>query len=232
MNLRIDWCSYEAAKYACENWHYSKCIPSSMQKRVAIGIWENEEYVGAIIFGHGANPSIGKPYGLTIYEVCELTRVALKNSHMYPVSKYLSIAIKFLKKRNPGIRLIVSYADTGQGHHGGIYQATNWIYEGVSKGVASIIFKGKSWHMKALRTSYPGIDIKKLRKTAPSDKHKYLMPLDEEMRYKVSKLSKPYPKRAGSIANDVPAHQAGEGGATPTPALQLKSSENEAIADP
>jgi hypothetical protein len=26
--LKLDWCSHEAAKYACENWHYSKCVPN------------------------------------------------------------------------------------------------------------------------------------------------------------------------------------------------------------
>jgi hypothetical protein len=26
--LKIDWASHEAAKYACENWHYSKCLPA------------------------------------------------------------------------------------------------------------------------------------------------------------------------------------------------------------
>jgi hypothetical protein len=29
-----------------------------------------------------------------------------------------------------GLRLIVSFADTAQGHHGGIYQAAGWIYSG------------------------------------------------------------------------------------------------------
>lgn len=28
MNLRLDWRSYQATKYACENWHYSKSIPT------------------------------------------------------------------------------------------------------------------------------------------------------------------------------------------------------------
>lgn len=28
--------------------------------------------------------------------------------------------------------ILVSYADSAQGHHGYIYQATNWIYTGIS----------------------------------------------------------------------------------------------------
>jgi len=42
----------------------------------------------------------------------------------------------FLKKhyarRLPKPSVVVSYADTSQGHHGYIYQATNWIYTGLS----------------------------------------------------------------------------------------------------
>jgi hypothetical protein len=50
-------------------------------------------------------------------------------------------------------------------------------------------------------------------------KHKYLFPLDEDMRKRLTPLRKPYPKRAGSIVADAPAIHAGEGGAEPTPAL-------------
>ncbi len=51
-------------------------------------------------------------------------------------------------------------------------------------------------------------------------KHKYLMPLDTEMRKRIVPLSKPYPKRAGGDTTDTPVFQTGEGGSTPTSALQ------------
>jgi len=50
-------------------------------------------------------------------------------------------------------------------------------------------------------------------------KHTYLYPLDDAMRKQILPLSKPYPKRAGSIENDAPASQRDEGGVIPTPAL-------------
>ena len=52
-------------------------------------------------------------------------------------------------------------------------------------------------------------------------KHMYLLPLDSDIRCRILPLAQPYPKRAGSIATDALAHQAGEGGVTPTPALQV-----------
>jgi trehalose 6-phosphate synthase/phosphatase len=36
--LKLDWCSHEAAKYACEKWHYSGRVPTSKSAR--IGVWE------------------------------------------------------------------------------------------------------------------------------------------------------------------------------------------------
>lgn len=38
--------------------------------------------------------------------------------------------------------LIVSYADTSHNHHGYIYQATNWIYTGLSVAFKDAVVKG------------------------------------------------------------------------------------------
>ena len=126
-DLRIDWATHAAAKYACENWHYSGCIPKSKLSKV--GVWEDGKFIGVVIFGSGASPQIGNPYKLHPDQVCELVRVAL-TKHITPVSKILAIALKLVAKANPRLKLVVSYADPLQGHHGGIYQATNWIYSG------------------------------------------------------------------------------------------------------
>jgi hypothetical protein len=44
------------------------------------------------------------------------------------LSWFVAQTFKLLPKPTP----IVSYADTAQGHHGYIYQATNWLYTGTS----------------------------------------------------------------------------------------------------
>lgn len=118
-SLRLDWASHEAAEYACRKWHYSGCI--SAGKSVKVGIWEDGQFIGVVVFGLGATPNLSKRYGLTMEQCCELTRVAL-TTHQTPVTRILSIAMKMLRTRCPGVRLIVSFADTAQGHHGGIYQ--------------------------------------------------------------------------------------------------------------
>jgi hypothetical protein len=215
-DLKIDWATHEAARYACENWHYSKCLPSSLQKRVALGAWEEGKFIGVVVFGHGANPQIGSPYGLSINECVELTRIALKAGHRNAVSRIVRLALKFLASSQGGLRLVVSYADQAQGHHGGVYQAGNWIYVGSMKGVPSLRYKGKVWHAKALRTSYPALKHSDpaVEKVPAGDKHKYLMPLDDEMRARILPLAKPYPKRAKQAMASSPEVQR-QGGTDP-----------------
>lgn len=210
--LKIDWASHEAAKYACQNWHYSKTIP--VGKLVKVGAWEDGKFIGVVLFGRGATPEIGSPYGLQQTEICELVRIAL-TKHSHEVSKILSIAIKFLKKQSTGLRLIVSFADAAQGHHGGIYQATNWIYAGGAETHAYCVH-GKNVHPKTLHAKYgkggqsipwlrANVDPKAARVVA-GFKHRYLMPLDNDMSAKIKLLSKPYPKRVKQ-AMAVPTEQ-------------------------
>lgn len=223
-NLKIDWATHDAAKFACENWHYSKCVPAGTL--VKVGAWESGKYIGLIIFGHGAIHEIGSPYGLTQFECVELVRVAL-TQHQTQVSKIMALAINFLKKQSPKLRLIVSYADPGQGHHGGIYQATNWIYEGQIPARTYLRVNGEVQHPRSLFAKYGTSSVPLLRSKGLSvesvqvpGKHKYLFPLDVETKRKILPLSKPYPKRATSKDSVVSGFQSEEGGAIPTVALQ------------
>lgn len=127
--LRLDWCSYEAANYAVRHWHYSRSMP--IGKLVKIGVWEDGNFVGCIIFGFGGAASLHKQFHLGVFELCELVRIALR-AHSHPVTRMVKIALSMLKKHCPKLRLVVSYADPFFDHHGGIYQAGNWIYFGES----------------------------------------------------------------------------------------------------
>lgn len=224
--LRLDWCTHEAAKYAVERWHYSRQIPSG--KLVKIGVWENGSFIGCIIFGRGANNHIGVPFKLTAQEVCELVRVAL-SAHKEPVSRIVSIAIRFLTRQSPGIRLLISYADPDQGHHGGIYQALGWTYIGRSTPQSEIIIDGVETHKRSASAKFGTASVRllcqrgiKVTRGPVRWKHTYLLPLDDEIRARVIPLAKPYPKRdpdtrAGKSSPAGPT--GGEGGAVPTPAL-------------
>lgn len=202
-SLTVDWATHQAASFACLNWHYAKAVP--VGKLVKVGAWEDGKFIGVVIFSRGANNHIGQPYSLQQDQVCELTRVALRQ-HISPVSQILAKAIKFLADVCPGLRLIVSYADKDQNHHGGIYQATNWIYEGLF-GVGTVgafIIKGKKTHPRSVSAKGVKQNLESIRQHLEpnaqefktSGKHKYLMPLDKKMKKILISRHKPYPKRA------------------------------------
>jgi hypothetical protein len=220
--LKLDWCSYEAAKYAVEHWHYSKCLPKFKQNW--IGVWENLKFIGVISFGRSSTPYLGTAYNLTTFECAELTRIALKK-HETPVSKIIAIAVKMVKKKSPGMRLFVSLADPSQNHVGAVYQASGWKYIGKSSCMRQYFFKGKWRNDSSLMREIQKFPL--LKKTLKSKKiqgkYKYVLALDKEMAAIINPLAKPYPKRAEGETKDTLAIHAREGGSLPTSALHISS---------
>jgi hypothetical protein len=205
-DLRIDWATHEAAKYACVNWHYSKCLP--VGKLVKVGAWEHGNFIGAVLFGRGATPNLGRPYKLNQDECVELVRIALTD-HINPVSRIATLAMKFLKLANPKLRLIVSFADQSQGHHGGIYQAGNWVYNGQGTSAKFYMIRGKLTHPRSIGAKGFVQNICGARNIDPNasavdvpGKYRYLMPLDKDMAKQIALLSKPYPKRVKQAITD------------------------------
>lgn len=198
MNLRIDWATYEATKFACQNWHYSGTVPAG--KIVKIGAWEDGKFIGVVLFSLGASPHIGSPYGLKMENICELTRVAMCK-HKVEITKIIKIALTFLRRKCPKTKIVVSYADIDQGHKGGIYKGGNWIYEGTTGigFISSILVNGKKTHNKTIneqkkRDERRNPSIKGMSRSAwlrqyvdpnakeikSEGKHKFLMPLDKK----------------------------------------------------
>lgn len=70
--LRIDWCSYDAAMYAVQHWHYSRSLPCS--KTARLGVWENEKFIGAVVFAWGANRHLAGEYKLKMTASADVTR--------------------------------------------------------------------------------------------------------------------------------------------------------------
>ena len=98
--LRLDWCSAKASKYAVMNWHYSKKMP--LGKLVKIGIWEDGNFIGAVIFARGANHLAGKAYGCSATGFCELVRIAMREHKVWVYdlveSRYVRIGSASLEK--------------------------------------------------------------------------------------------------------------------------------------
>lgn len=221
MSVRLSWVDRPSIDYACRHWHYARATPAG--RLMGLGVFENERFAGVIVFGRGATPRIGQPYDLEQGAVCELVRVALRD-HCTPVSRMLAVAIKLVARRCPGLRLIVSYAAAEEGHYGGIYQATNWIYEGPVDS-HKIELRGRLVHPRSIGSKFGRHDMAWLRENVDPRaqmirgliRHKYLMPLDAGMRDRLKPLAKPYPKRAKQATF---GHHPDGGGAAPTRALQ------------
>ena len=118
-------------------------------------------------------------------------------------------------KNSPNIELIISFADTEQGHHGGIYQATNWIYTGKTTAKNLLFFFKNRWvHNRTIREMLGSAKFSKAKRECwfktkeTSEKHRYLMPLKNRKKYE--KLSKPYPKRT-KHSSDAPTIPSGRG---------------------
>lgn len=216
-DLRLDWCDYKAAKYAVEHWHYSRTLPRG--KNVYLGVWELGRFIGVIIFGTGASSSLGGPYGLGTFECCELVRVAL-DKHLCSVSRINSIALRMLKKQSPGLRLVVSFADPAHDHVGGIYQAGNWVFCGVSSASTQYEINGRLVHSRMFTSSaWWGGGAKRPDNAIPvkmPGKYRYLYPLDAAMRAQIAPLAKPYPKRGTGETDNAPGTNRETGGASPT----------------
>ena len=97
----------------------------------AVGLMQNNDIVGVAIFGKPAsytlcNAICGLEETLNVGEFSRLwvSDCMPRNTESW----FLTKAIKLCK-----YEILVSFADTEQGHIGYIYQATNWLYTGVSK---------------------------------------------------------------------------------------------------
>ena len=111
------------------NKHYAKRIPCVT---FAFGLYIDDWLEGVCTFGYPPNYQYND--GKCVFNnykclTLELNRLVVndglpKNS----LSQFVSKSLKFLPKPS----CVVSYADPNNGHHGYIYQATNWMYTGVS----------------------------------------------------------------------------------------------------
>lgn len=109
------------------NIHYAKRIPSISY---AFGLYKSEELVGIITYGTPASSALRRGIAgeSNITKVLELNRLCLKYNKKNEASLLVSRSLKMLPKP----KIIVSYADTEQGHEGIVYQACSFYYSGLS----------------------------------------------------------------------------------------------------
>ena len=107
--------------------HYAKRMPSISY---AFGAYLDDQLVGVVTYGTSASSTLRQGVCGKKWEenVIELNRLVVDNDRNNIASELVGKSMQMLPK--PCI--VVSYADTEQGHVGYVYQATNFIYTGLS----------------------------------------------------------------------------------------------------
>lgn len=123
------------------NIHYAKRWPSISY---AFGLFKNEELVGVVTYGTPCSAPLRRGIAGNAYklDVLELNRLCLKNNERNEASFLVAKSLKLLKNLI-GNKIIISYADISQGHIGYVYQATNFLYCGLSAKRTDWKIKGK-----------------------------------------------------------------------------------------
>lgn len=135
--------------------HYSHNI-NGVMSTYCFGLFHNNILVGAMLYGSLGMANAWKRYAEQPEDVIELRRLVLiddtpKNSESFFVGKTL----RWLKA-NTKIKTVVSYADPNYGHTGIIYKASNFAQVGVTSPGRVIMWEGKKYHDKTIRTTYKG----------------------------------------------------------------------------
>jgi hypothetical protein len=131
--LDISRCSVRSitqltASNMVEKFHYAHRVPSIS---FAFGLYVDDVLAGCITYGNPASSKTriavcGENYKERVYELNRLYchEWIGRNSESWLIGQSFKLLPKPL--------ILVSMADTGQNHIGYIYQATNWIYTGLS----------------------------------------------------------------------------------------------------
>ena len=154
---RVERCFRRHIEWFIEKWHYSKSIKGCTTSYCYRLIDSFGKMSGALFFGPLAMAGQWKRFSEEQEKVIELRRLCCidktpKNAESYFISK----AINLLKRdwRRDGI--IISYSDLEHGHTGIIYKASNFKEVGKTAGKEVIIWNGKKYHDKSLRSKYKG----------------------------------------------------------------------------
>lgn len=138
-----------------EEHHYSHNI-NGLMSDYCFKLMNGDKMIGAMIYGRLAMANVWKKYGEKKEDVMELRRlVCIDDTPRNTESYFIGQTLKWLIK-NTEIKTIVSYADPEYGHEGIIYQASNFKKDGKTSKGKVIMYKGKKYHDKAIRTKYKG----------------------------------------------------------------------------
>jgi len=157
-----DWLLYK---------HYAKRIPSISY---AFGLFDGLLLIGVCTIGKPPSPALcvgvcGKENSCYVYE---LNRLCV-NEGLERNS--LSFFVGGLLKLLPDM-ILVSYADTSKAHNGYIYQATNWLYTGLT-------IKRREWRERDSNKHSKSISVRYSHQQLVSDDRFHYVERPQNHRY-------------------------------------------------
>ena len=213
--------------------------------RYALGIYyrldetdifgNDQKLIGCAIYGFpvGAKAATSVCEGLSKDNILELTRLYVDDGYGSNIeSNALAKTFQWIKNNDKNIKVLLSYADNGQGHLGGIYKATNWIYQGLSTDIAlmpnwgiSLSKEPYDWiHSRSVFNLWGSGNLEHLKKEIGKQgykqfwrreeppKHRYIQILPQSKKEKkdlIKRLkhkTKPYPKEASDYNTEIIHH--------------------------
>jgi hypothetical protein len=198
----------DTARNIIVKYHYTHSWPVAI---ICLGLYIDNKLNGVVVYGHSATPRMENSLPSANY--LELQRLfsfdwAGRNTESYMISQ----SIKYIKKYHSNIECLVSFADPNVNHNGTIYQASNWLYCGLSDttGGYQYLFDGQWQHARStvakfgtrmhseIIKMFPNIEFRRIPR-----KYRYIYILSKNKAHKKqlmkSLLEKyqilPYPKR-------------------------------------
>lgn len=234
-----------SAGQVIKHYHYSRSMPPS---ELNLGFYIDGKLNTVLVFSQGVNcyyKEFIKDKNFTEKNLWELVRLfsfdwAEKNIESYCIGQ----SIKYIKEKHPNIKFLISYADPFHSHIGVIYQATNWLYTGLSSvlplykdKVSGRIIHNRTFNEYAKK--YPKLNYKEVAKKLDYEilisppKHRYVMFVcSKKERKKLMPNLKLkfqiYPKLRGKFqGSETPFFQNGEAGSIPASRIPKNISRKE-----
>ena len=183
-----------------ENHYLHRRAPCS----IAFGLFdETDRLRGVVMYGVPASPFPRRGIAGNQNEsiVGELTRLwcddeTPKNAESFLIGNSI---------RKQPFEILLSFAEVDQGHRGVVYQATNWIYTGLSAKHVQWEIDGKTGHSRHMFDQWGGVEGAKealgdkMKRTERPRKHRYVFINAKGRRRKeltaaIKYATMPYPK--------------------------------------
>jgi hypothetical protein len=195
------------AKNILEHEHYLHSLPGGT--KLAFGVFTDGRLMGTITLGVGPTNAHCLVQGATRDDCLALTRFWLSDE-MPPnsESRVIAVVLRALNKYT-NLKFLVSYADPAHGHLGTIYQASNWLYTGLSVPTELYDFgDGILHHSRSVGQVYGSRSALvfallklKVKVITPAPKRRYFYFLAKYWSSRLLIPVLPYPKKESTNAN-------------------------------